>query len=106
MPFKKNDPNINRKGRPKGSLSITSLIKKKLEEIPEGGKRSYAETLILRILNKAIKDGDVQMLKLIWNYVDGFPKQGLDVTTKGKPISTISAFKFVNPDDDDKDKKD
>lgn len=74
-PFKKGDPRINREGRPKGSgISITTEIKKKLAEIPDGQKATYLELLINRIFKQAIQDGDQQMIKNIWNYVDGLPE--------------------------------
>ncbi len=76
VPFTKDDPRINREGRPKGSgISITTEIKKKLKEVPEGQKATYLELLINRIFKQAIQDGDPQMIKNIWNYVDGMPVQ-------------------------------
>ena len=65
-------------GRPKGSVSITNEIRKKLEEIPEGQQKTYLEMLLNRILKKAIVDGDNLMLGKIWAYVDGLPKQPLE----------------------------
>ena len=76
--FKKGESG-NPEGRPKGSLSITGEIKKKLEEIPENQKKTYLEILITKILKKAIVDEDQQMIKNIWNYVDGLPKGTLDI---------------------------
>ena len=65
----------NPKGRPKGP-SITEEIRKALFKKPPGDdKKTYMELIILRIFHKAIKDGDVTMLKAIWNYIDGMPKQ-------------------------------
>lgn len=79
-PFKKNDPRINREGRPKGSgISITTEIKRKLKERPPGeDKTTYLELLINRILKQAIQDGDQQMIKNLWNYIDGLPRQTID----------------------------
>jgi len=66
-------------GRPKGSgISITTELKRKLKECPEGQKSTYLQLLIQRIVKQAIQDGDQQMIKNIWNYVDGLPKQTID----------------------------
>lgn len=78
-------------GRPKGSgISITTEIKKKLEEVPEGQKSSYLQLLINRILKQAIQDGDERMITRIWQYIDGMPKQPIkhsgELTTKEELI--------------------
>jgi len=74
----------NPEGRTKGSLSITAKIKEELEKCPPSqDKRTYLELLVKRILNKAIVEGDTQMIRQIWNYIDGLPKESLDLTTKG-----------------------
>lgn len=67
-------------GRPKGSgISITTEIKRKLKERPPGeDKSTYLELLIQRILKQAIQEGNQQMIKNLWNYVDGLPKQTID----------------------------
>jgi hypothetical protein len=70
----------NPAGRPKGSISITTLIKQKLQEVPKGKKKSYAELLVDRVMERAIK-GDYPMIRQIWSYIDGMPKKymGIDV---------------------------
>jgi hypothetical protein len=73
----------NPNGRPPGSLSITSEIKKKLQEIPEGKEKTYLAYLIDQILKKAVIEGDQQTIKQIWNYIDGMPQQKTDITTEG-----------------------
>lgn len=65
----------NPTGRPAGCVSITAEIKKKLQEVPEGQQKSYLELLINRILKQAVVDGNEQMIKQIWNYIDGPPGQ-------------------------------
>jgi hypothetical protein len=75
-------------GRPKGSgLNLTSLLKAKLEDIPENEHRTYSAMFVETLLNKALVDGDLQSLKLIMNYVDGLPKQSIDLTTQGDKIT-------------------
>ena len=89
MPFTTGDPSINREGRPKGSgISITTEIKNKLKDIPDNQKKSYLELLIDRIMKQAIADGDQQMIKQIWNYVDGMPKQSIE-HTGSVPVTDI-----------------
>ena len=70
----------NPNGRPTGSVSITAEIKKKLQEIPDGQQKSYLELLINRILKQAVVDGNEQMIKLCWNYLEGLPKEDVRVT--------------------------
>jgi len=91
MPFVKGDPNINRKGRlDGGGLNITKLLKEKLEEIPEGKKKSYKALFVSTLLHKALIEKDLQSLKLIMNYVDGMPQQYTDITTDGESLNNLS----------------
>ena len=78
----------NPAGRPPGSISITTEIKKKLNEIPEGQKKTYLELLINRILKLGVVDGNEQMIKQIWAYIDGMPKERRDITSGGEKIMT------------------
>jgi len=71
----------NPNGRPKGvGLNLTSLLKQKLEEIPEDGTEKYKDLFIKRLLKKALIDGDIKSLRLIINYVDGLPTQRVEGT--------------------------
>ena len=70
----------NPNGRPKG-ISITELVRQELEKVPEGeNKITYAQAFVKKVLHKAIIEGDTIMIKAIWNYIDGMPKQGIEVT--------------------------
>ena len=80
-------------GRPPGSgISITTEIKKKLQEIPEGKNKTYLHYLIEQILKKAVIEGDQQTIKQIWNYIDGMPQQNTDITSGGKPLPMLYAL--------------
>lgn len=95
-PFTKDDPRINREGRPKGSYSIVELIKKKLQEIPEGKDKTYGEYFVEQIMKKSVIEGDVSMMKDVINRVDGMPKQSVDHTTNGKDIPQPLLTNYVS----------
>lgn len=82
----------NPAGRPAGSVSITAEIKRKLQEVPDGQKKSYLELLINRILKQAVVDGNEQMIKQIWNYIDGPPHP----TENPDPVAPIVHINLLN----------
>lgn len=88
----------NPKGRPKGTVSITEAIRRKLNDLAPSldnkEKRTYLEVLIIRIMNKAIIEGDQQMITKIWNYIDGMPKQSIEHSGK------MSLEEFLNDGND------
>lgn len=100
-PFEKNDPRINREGRPKGSLSVVAELKRQLEQCPEGDKRTYLEILVKKVLKKGIVDGDVTMIKDIINRVDGMPQQRTDITSGDKPMPILYAISSNNSNEED-----
>ncbi len=92
-PFTKNDPRINKEGRPKGAgISITTEIKRALAEKPEGQQSTHLELLIKRILKKAISDGDTNTIRQIWNYIDGMPMQKFQGEVKTSLAEVFSDF--------------
>lgn len=86
----------NPEGKPPGAgISITTEIKKKLAEVPEGQKATYLQLLINRILKQAIQDGDGQMIRKIWEYIDGMPKQSINL---GGELN-IALIEFIGQDE-------
>lgn len=73
----------NPRGRPEGTISLLPLLKRELiKVVPSLNKDeqiTYAEALIKKMLKKAIAEEDVQMIKDIFNRVDGMPKQKLGI---------------------------
>lgn len=69
----------NPKGRPKGSVSIVSAIKRKIQKYPKGHRRSYLELIVDKYLHKALIDGDTAVIKDIIDRVDGKAKQSIDL---------------------------
>jgi len=84
--FKKDDPRINREGRPEGTKNFTTKVREALETIAEGKDYTYEAAFIKSILKKAIVDGDASTQRLIWNYLDGLPAQKMDITSLGEQI--------------------
>ena len=77
----------NPDGRPVGSVSIVEGIKKKLLEIEPENKKTYLDLFLSRYFRKAIKDGDVGLIRDMINRIDGMPKQNVDVTSDGEKLA-------------------
>ena len=65
---------LNPKGRPKKGYSITDWFKQMLDSKPE-----VKDALGKSIIKKAL-EGDSAAQRLVWNYMDGMPKQKADIT--------------------------
>lgn len=81
----------NPNGRPKDSFSLLTLLKKELKKIPKHlstkEKKTYAVLMVEKMLDKAIKEGDHSTHKLIMNYLEGMPKQSIEMGgVDGEPI--------------------
>jgi len=86
----------NPDGRPIGAISIVSIIKEKLADIPDGQKHSFAEIIVKKILHMCL-NGDTSMIKDLINRVDGMPVQRNEDTGKdGEPIQHEVTIKLVS----------
>lgn len=90
----------NPKGRPKGSFSITTLVRQALEKRPKGEReKTFVDKFVQKLLDKAIDDGDTVTQKMIWNYIDGLPRETIDMNvTLPKPILDINALQSNKSD--------
>ena len=79
----------NPAGKPPGAYSLVAILKRQLQEIPEGRQKSYGEELIKAMLHKGIVEKDSTTHRLIMNYMEGMPLQRTDVTSKGDKIIVI-----------------
>jgi len=72
-PFEKDDPRINRSGRPKKGAALTDILNYKLDLVHKSGKLKR-EAVAEKLIELAL-DGDVSALKYIYDRVDGRPVQ-------------------------------
>lgn len=94
-------------GRPPGSLSLISILKEELQKVPKDQQESYAHALVRRMLKSSIIDGNDQQIKLIWNYIEGMPKQSVDMTSGGEKMHTLDITGLLKKSyGDDKETKD
>lgn len=77
VPFTKDDPRINREGRPVGSRGFTTKVKEALQKIADGKDYTNEEAFVKAILKKSIVDQDVAMMRTVWEQLDGKPLQRL-----------------------------
>ena len=97
----------NPNGRPEGSLSLVAILKKLLEDVPEGEKETNAIILMKEAIRKArgknaLFGGDASMLKDIMNRVDGMPKQSLEHTGANDGPIQINIVDFKNVGESEK----
>jgi hypothetical protein len=78
MPFKKNDPNINRSGRPKNGLALSDILRRELDKEDEDGKSGW-EKVVEKLLELAL-NGDIRAIKEIMNRTDGPTRRPINVS--------------------------
>ena len=96
IPFVKNDPRINRKGRPKKGQSLTDILdwildqKRRIKNGETGEEKSLLlrQMLAQRLINKAVDEGDVPAIKYIFDRLDGKPKETIEMSGKRDDIPT------------------
>ena len=85
------DGNPGGPGRPAG-ISISKLIREKLNQVPLGQRKLYGELLVEKILDKALVEGDNHMIKEIWHYIDGKPKESVVLDVDAGNLAEITAY--------------
>lgn len=91
MPFSKNDPNINRKGRPKKDMSLSTILYDELANLDVKTKEGTIKAkrgIARRLIELAMK-GDVAAIRYCYDRIDGKPDQSLDITSNEEGIREI-----------------
>lgn len=84
-------------GKPKGARHMTTRIMEAIVKVSDGSTEPEDVQLVRKLLEKA-KEGDMQAMKLIFNYVDGMPSQDMDVTSNGETITVVTKIPDPNAD--------
>lgn len=71
--FTKNDPRINRNGRPKKEFSLSQGLRDFMSKKDPDSKKKYRDIFTQKVMEMAL-GGDIAAIKLIFNYVDGTPQ--------------------------------
>jgi len=77
--FEKNDPRINRRGRPRKGRTLTDALEKHLRKKGDGGVKN-SDALAVTLIELAIKDRNIHAVKYIMDRVDGRPKESIELT--------------------------
>lgn len=98
-------------GRGPQKLSLVKLIKKKLEEIPEGeDTKTYAEMIIENLLEQAYKDKDFKAIVELIDRVDGKATQSVQLAAEitnnqidlskltDDELAVLNKLSLANPD--------
>lgn len=104
--WKKGDPSPNPSGKPKGTLSFKTRIKRWLEaemeeENPETGlkeKMPLIDIIILKQVQKARRGND-KSFEMLKNHIESLPKQGIDLSNTDGTLSKEIVFKRYKKDD-------
>jgi hypothetical protein len=81
-PFQKDDPRINRSGRPKKGESLTDILRELggiADVSTEKGKIERRQAIANRLWQMAIA-GDLAAIKMIYDRIDGSPRQSVEMT--------------------------
>jgi len=99
-PFTKDDPRINKEGRPLGSRDFATDFDEVVEEIAEenGITKSQARKHLLKVAYKNAKEGNYSFYKDIHDRVYGQATSKTDVTSKGESINPV-LVKFIDGKD-------
>ncbi len=90
VPFKPGQSG-NPNGRPKGSFSMITLIKKKAEELyPDdpAKQKTYGDMVVEQMYKKAIQDNDMAAIKEINDRIDGKAPLHISQDIKGEIHTT------------------
>ena len=97
IPFKKGeDPRRNVTGANRGSKWLTTKLDEALRRIGDGNSEPYDVMLIKRLMKKAIVDGDMRAVELIWDRLEGKAPQEVKLDASVEAQLPAGLLKLAN----------
>jgi hypothetical protein len=90
IPFVKNDPRINRKGRPKKGQALTDILNYKLDQ-KDGDGKLQREAVAERLIGLALA-GDIAAIRYVMDRVDGRPKETVSLEGMAIEAKLLEVF--------------
>jgi hypothetical protein len=90
-PFKKNDPRINRLGRPKKGKTLTEALERAMKKKRDDGKKN-SEALADVLIDLAIKEKNIAAVKYLFDRLDGKPVETLSINEVDIESALATAF--------------
>lgn len=81
----------NPNGRPVGSISLITILKKRLAEVSPDQRRTFAEVFVDNLIQDAL-DLDGPSRKLMIQYIEGMPRQQMTIETNKETIGDLTQF--------------
>ena len=80
---------LNPSGRGGGTKNMTTILKDAIAQVCEGDPMKRQERIVQKVIEMA-EAGDKDMVKLVWEYIDGKAVQRIDHTVDGEAINPMS----------------
>lgn len=85
----------------KGSRWLSKKLEEAIDKVVTGSDdnaQTYYKALIEKVLDKAINDGDIKAIELIWNRLEGKPQQRIDFSgdVRLAPLSEEKKAELLN----------
>jgi hypothetical protein len=90
VPFTKNDPRINRRGRPKKGQALMDILNYKLDQ-KDGGGKMRREAVAEKLISLA-EGGDIAAIRYIMDRVDGRPKETVSLENTATEAKLMEVF--------------
>lgn len=69
-------------GRPKGAVSLITIMRDKLAQTSYDNKRTVGEHLVENLIQQAL-EGDMRAQTIVFNYLEGMPRQAMEISGEG-----------------------